>query len=167
MPRESGPEREHFGGENGLITEIVNGESKYFWRCVHCRYQLGGKIFHTDKARIHLSGNPYLRNGKIAAVCTAAPADVKRKFQALVETKRQERKLAAQKRKRKAQLLQSKIVNSPIKQTRLRLAPKALESDVVNDTWGVAFFGLDIPASKISHPLFREAIAATKRSKHG
>ncbi len=26
MPREVGPERAHFGGEHGLVTETVNGD---------------------------------------------------------------------------------------------------------------------------------------------
>ena len=59
-------------------------------------------------------------------------------------------------------------LNSPsTKQTKLRAAPPALVDDDVDDSWGEAFFGLDIAAFKISHPLFREAIAVTKRSKPG
>ena len=32
MPRKSGPERAHFGGELGLVTETTsNGNTKHFW----------------------------------------------------------------------------------------------------------------------------------------
>ena len=35
MPlREVGAERAHFGGEHALVTETVNGMSKYFWQRV-------------------------------------------------------------------------------------------------------------------------------------
>ena len=44
MPREPGPERAHFGGEDGLITEITTGgRRKYFWRCMYCSFIIGGK----------------------------------------------------------------------------------------------------------------------------
>ena len=67
------------------------------------------------------------------------------------------------KRKRKQQLL---CVSPKTKQAKLQLSPGArqLPDDEVDDAWGRAFFGLDIAANKASTELFREAIAATKRS---
>jgi len=42
-----------------------------------------------------------------------------------------------------------------------------MHDDAVDNAWGEAFFGLDIAARKIEHPLFRGAIEATQRSKSG
>ena len=89
MSREVGSERAHFGGQNGVICETSNGRERYsFWRCMHCDFQVGGRTFHNQKARIHLSGDKSLRNGLITTVCTGAPEEVKRQFAALEETKR-------------------------------------------------------------------------------
>ena len=37
IPRQVGPEREHFGGEDGLHTEIARDKPRYFWKYKHCR----------------------------------------------------------------------------------------------------------------------------------
>ena len=119
MPRQVGPEKEHFGGEDGLYTEIVHGKTKYFWKCNHCNWELGGKNFQNSKVGIHLSGDPSLRNGLISVVCPRAPDEVKRRFTLLEQSKRMEKQLRCQKRKRDLTLLNSQ--NSPVaKQTRLR-----------------------------------------------
>ena len=71
-----------------------------------------------------------------------------------------------EKRKRQVELLQSspKSVKS-VKQSKLCMSPSCLEDAEVNEAWGKAFFSLDIPVNKVSTPAFRDAIAATKRSK--
>ena len=166
MPRLVGEERKHFGGEDGLYTEIAHGKPRYFWRCKFCNWELGGKNFQNDKARIHLSGDPSLRNGLISVVCPRAPDEVKRRFTLLEQSKRMEKDQRHQKRKRGLALLNPR--NSPVtKQTRLRATLSTLAHEDVDDSWGEAFFGLDIAAFKIAHPLFREAIAVTQRSKSG
>ena len=78
MPRELGPERAYFGGENGVIAEESNGKTRYYCRCQFCNWTFGGKIFSNTKDRHHLSGDPALRNGMIARVYTQAPEDVKK-----------------------------------------------------------------------------------------
>ena len=88
MSRELGPERSHFGGENGLITETQgDGRPKYYWRCQHCGFLLGGKVFPNAKARIHLSGNKDLRNGIISKVCPKVSPEDAAKFTAIVKQK--------------------------------------------------------------------------------
>ena len=68
------------------------------------------------------------------------------------------------KRKRKQHLLSPKP-KPKAKQSKLHISPSRLvPDDEVDDAWGRAFFGLDIAANKASNELFREAIAATKRS---
>ena len=168
MPRTIGPERDHFGGEDGLCTEICNGQYNYYWKCMHCSFRLGGKNFPNAKERIHLSGDPSLRNGLISIVCSNAPDAVKTQFGLLVRTKRLEKEHRLKKRKRRDELLRSnKTAISPLKQSRLAVTPPSLADDVVDDAWGEAFFGLDISVNKIQQPLFREAITATQRSKIG
>ena len=68
MPREVGPEKRHFGGEDGLITETTGGPTRHFWRCVFCNWEMGGENFQNNKARIHLSGDHNLRNGLVSIV---------------------------------------------------------------------------------------------------
>lgn len=151
-----------------MITEISNGTTKHYWKCIHCGFVLGGKVFKNAKARIHLSGNAELRCGQVAKVCRNAPGDVKQLFEALERKKREERDLATQKRKRAQTILKTKLLSPPTKQSKLRIGGgNCLDNDAVDEFWGRAFFGLDLPANKIAHPLFREAIAATKRSKFG
>ena len=106
MPREIGPERTHFGDTEGLFTEI-NGElTRYFWRCIHCGWELGGKNFqNSNKARIHLSGDPTLRTGFISRLCVTAPNEVKQQFATLERTLRAARKKKVKKRKRAKVLL--------------------------------------------------------------
>ena len=77
MPRRAGPERQHFGGDNGLVTETSNGTTKHYWKYNYCDFKLGGKVFANSKARIHLSGDPELTNGIIAKVCKLAPPPIK------------------------------------------------------------------------------------------
>lgn len=72
-----------------------------------------------------------------------------------------------EKRKRKQELLSSSP-KPAAKQSKLQISPsRSLPDDVVDDTWGRAFFGLDIAPNKANNPLFREAITATKRSQPG
>ena len=93
MPKHVGPERAHFGGEYGLITETrENGRPRYFWRCSHCNFQLGGKVFPNEKARIHLSGDASLRNGMISMVCSLVPEDVQKQFREIIARKTEEKK---------------------------------------------------------------------------
>lgn len=167
MPRNVGPERKHFGGENGLICETVNGVSKYFWRCIYCEFQLGGKVLPNKKARIHLSGDPTLRNAIISKVCPNAPDHVKKQFVELEKQKRQIQVQTKKQKKRQRELLQPKLCSPPTKQSKLCLSPVKVEDDVVDDAWAEAFFGLDIAGHKIGTPLFRDAIVATQRSKPG
>ena len=171
MPRKTGPERNHFGGEDGLCTEICSGKVRHYWKCMYCNWELGGQNFQNSKARIHLSGDPSLRNGLISNICTMAPDEVKKQFAELEHAKREEKHVRVQKRIRMGQLLDSRTTTtasaSPAKQSRLGFAPDSLADDDVDDAWGEAFFGLDIACAKIENPLFREAIVATKRSKVG
>ena len=170
MPREVGPERALFGGEDGLCTEISAGSVRHYWRCMYCNWELGGKNFQKSKVRIHLSGDPSLRNGLISKVCGNAPDVVKEKFSLLERSKRLEREQKAKKHKRMTELLQRTGPASPAtraKQSRLIIGSPALTDDDVGDTWGEAFFGLDVAINKIAQPLFREVISATKRSKIG
>ena len=169
MPREAGPERAHFGGENGLITEIANGKPRYFWRCMHCNHEIGGKVFPNARARIHLSGDPDLRNGMVSQVCQQAPEEIKTQFALLHRTKLMAAENKAKKRKRAKELMRSKFasangVNSPAKQQKLQFMPKMLHDDDVDDAWGRAFFGLDIATHKVQNDLFKEAIECTKMS---
>ena len=164
MPRELGPERAHFGGENGLVTETVGGVTKYYWRCEFCTFQMGGKCFPNMKARIHLSGDPSLRNGVVGQVCKEAPDKVKQKFANLVKAKRKTKEEIASKRKRQQEVLSA--TQPCLKQSKLKVNG-TLKDDAVDDAWGRAFFTLDIPPNKIANPIFREAVAATKRSSLG
>ena len=166
MPRRSGPERAHFGGELGLVTETSNngGSPKYFWRCVHCNYHLGGKIFPNAKARIHLSGDTSLRNGMISQVCTRAPEDVQKKFRAIIKAKEEDRQRKNAKRKRAAELLEARNFDSPDSQCTLNIARRnALSQMQVDEVWGTAAFTCDIAPSKLGSPFFRDAIQATMR----
>ena len=167
MPREIGPERTHFGGEGGLVTETHLGRTRHFWRCMYCNWQVGGKNFQNGKARIHLSGDPSLRNGMIATVCPNAPDEVKREFANLEREKRQQKQKRFAKRQRAAELLKHKKGDDtpPQKQSKLNLRNRA-PNEEVDKAWGEAFFGLDIPAAKVDNPLFREAIRLTKKSKN-
>ena len=120
MSRQVGPEREHFGGEDRLYTEVVHGKPRYFWKYNHCNWELGDKNFQNSKERIHLSGDPSLRNGLISVVCPRDPDEVKRRFTLLEQSKRMETQLRCQKRKRGLTLTLNPQ-NSPVaKQTRLR-----------------------------------------------
>ena len=167
MPRETGPERQHFGGANGLISETILGKTRHFYRCIHCGWELGGKNFQNNKARIHLSGDPGLRNGLVSRVCTVAPENVKSRFANLERLKRTAKANKAEKRRRSEVLLAVKVQElTPTKQSRLKYK-RNLTSDYVDTLWAEAFFGLDIAARKIDNPLFRSAIEATKRAKSG
>ena len=173
MPREAGPERAHFGGEQGLVTELVGGKTKHFWRCDFCGWQLGGKCFANSKARIHLSGDPTLKNGMVADVCDLAPAKIKAQFQALERLKRTEKEQKQLTRKRGAELMAAtpspsskKSKRTNFRQPQIPFSPVTPTNtdEFVDSAWGMAFFGLDIAPNKIDNPLFKEAIHATQRS---
>ena len=164
MPRELGPERAHFGGSDGLITIDQKGKTSYVWKCIHCGWHLGGKNFQNMKARVHLSGDPSLRNGLINQVCTGAPAEIMEMFACLERCKRQEKEKKIATRKRQIELMAASP--APVKrakQSRLPFA-RTVPDSTVDEAWAMAFYGLDLAANKIAHPLFREAIESTKRS---
>lgn len=170
MSKKLGPERAHFGGEFGLITETrEDGRARYYWRCSHCNFHIGGKVFPNVKARIHLSGDPSLRSGIIANVCTKAPEEVQKKFRAIIAKKAEEKAQRLSQRKRARELSSANFSPSPAKQSKLYLGrqPRAnlLDDDEVDQAWGRAFFTLDIAQNKVDQDFFREAIAATKLSK--
>ena len=145
MPKNVGPERAHFGGEFGLITETrQDGSAKYFWRCVHCNFCIGGKIFANVKARIHLSGDPKLRSGIISQVCTRAPEEVQKKFKAICAKKaeQKERRLAVRKRAR--ELVEAQFSASPAKQSKLYLGRQPRENLLDDDE-------VDQASSSIAH----------------
>ena len=73
MSREIGPDRAHFGGEDGVVAQIKNGKTSYYWECMNCQWRMGGKVFQNAKSRIHLSGDVRLRTGIINTVCKNAP----------------------------------------------------------------------------------------------
>ena len=168
MPKKIGPERAHFGGELGLITETrENGRPRYYWRCVHCNYHLGGKVFPNVRARIHLSGDTSLRSGVIAQVCTRAPEEVQKAFREIIATKKAEKAEKVARYKRVRELVNTNLAASPAKQNRIYVHPpiEYLDDDEVDQAWGRAFFTLDIAQNKVEQDFFREAIAATKSSK--
>ena len=72
------------------------------------------------------------------------------------------------KRQRAKELLggNKKSKNSPTRQSKLGYRNK-VSAEEVDLAWGEAFFGCDIPVAKVDHPLFRDAIAMTKRSRSG
>ena len=166
MPK--GPEREHF---DGLFSETCNtsGKTRHFWRCKFCSWELGGKNFQNNKARVHLSGDPDLRNGLISRVCARTTDIVKVKFTNLEKKKRQESiaTCKAEKRKRAMKLLyHNKQKRQKNEQSTLfgGRAINTVPDDDVDTAWGEFFFGLDVPVRKISHPLFRHAIDMTRKS---
>ena len=116
MPRGIGPERIHFGGEDGVVVQIKNGKTSYYWECMHCQWRMGGKVFQNAKARIHLSGDVRLRTGIINTVCKNAPKEVMEQFAKLERTKRKEKNLKLISRKRASELLHA----SPAKKGRPR-----------------------------------------------
>ena len=145
MPKRCGPERNNFGGEFGLITETrSNGKPRYYWRCSHCNFELGGKVFPNEKARIHLSGDASLRNGMIAVVCPRASEDVQQQFREIIAEKRAAKLKEKQCRKRARELTSAILQSasaSPAKQSKLFLKRgKQLEDDEVDEAWARAFF---------------------------
>lgn len=173
MPRHVGPERTYFGGENGCITEEIGGVTRHFWRCTFCNFEVGGKAFSNVKARIHLSGDISLKTGLVSSLCSKAPAAIKEQFVVLEKAKRLERKAKQASRKRGSELLhvspavQAANKNKRCRQSKLEFDKSMLTDEQVHDAWGRAFFGLDIAGNKISDPLFREAIAATRNTRNG
>ena len=168
MPKNVGPERAHFGGEYGLITETrENGRPRYFWRCSHCNFQLGGKVFPNEKARIHLSGDASLRNGMISMVCSLVPEDVQKQFREIIARKAEAKKKRTEIRKRARELTSANFqAASPAKQSKLSLSSHTkLQDEEVDQAWVRAFFALDIAHNKIGQDFFREAIQATKLAK--
>ena len=166
MPKQLGPERSHFGGEHGLITAIIGGTAKYYWRCEFCNWELGGKCFVNAKARIHLSGDPQLKNGQVVNLCTKAPDEIKQKFAKLERQKRQDKQQREMTRKRGLELMQSPV-NKRRKSRQITLLFKSsqtLTDREVDDAWGLTCFGLDIPPNKLSDPLFKDVFHATQNS---
>lgn len=149
-----------------MVSQFRNGKQTWYWECMHCHWKMGGKVFQNAKARIHLSGDVNLRTGIITVVCDKAPTKVMAEFSELERQKRKEKVLKMKSRKRAAELLQQ---NSPAKrgksQQKLPFAKAIVSDEDVDSAWARVFFGLDMAAHKISHPLFRSAIAATKKSK--
>ena len=91
---------------------------------------LGGQNFQNSKVRIHLSGDPSLRNGLISNICTMAPDEVKKQFAELEHAKREEKHARVQKHIRMNQLLDSRTTTaasaSPAKQSKLGFTPDSL-----------------------------------------
>ena len=135
---------------------------------MYCNQEIGGKVLPNARARIHLSGDPELRNGMVAQVCTKAPEEIKTQFALLHSTKMMASQNKAKKRKRAKELLRSKFspsgVMSPAKQQKLHFMPKMMRDEEVDDAWGRVFFGLDIATHKVSNDLFKEAIDCTRLS---
>ena len=172
MGRKLGPEKAYFGGDDGLVTEVTGGATRYFWRCMFCGFEIGGKCFPNQKARVHLSGDSSLKTGLISTLCTNAPEDIKVQFTVLEKAKRAERANQLATRKRGAELMKSSPTLPSGKrkrvQAKLQFPSTQRVSDAhVDDAWGRAFFGLDIPGNKLSDPLFKEAITATRNAKPG
>lgn len=169
MPRKSGPERAHFGGEHGLISETQNGEVTYYWKCMYCGWKVGGKSFQNKKARVHLSGDATLKTGLITDLCTKAPNIVNEKFALLERQKRLEQSLKSQSRKRASELMSISpdALRKRKKQSELPFRRDKLPNNEVDDAWALAFFALDIAPYKIDHPIFRQALAATMKAKSG
>ena len=168
MPREVGPERAHFGGSGGLITLQQNDKVSYVWKCMHCGWHLGGKNFQNMKARVHLSGDASLRNGLINQVCDAAPPDVMEQFSLLERESRRVKKQKLESRKRAHELMKASPTpkKKRSRQGRLPFSRRVVPDSTVDEAWAMTFYGLDIAANKIVHPLFREAIDWTKRSSN-
>ena len=171
MPKKLGPERSHFGGEHGLITEIIGGATKYYWRCEFCNWEMGDKSFANAKARIHLSGDPKLKNDQIANVCEKAPDNIKEQFAALERSKRVEKKQKDITRKRGIELMNgdrsSPVITKRKKSKQITLpfaSSQTLSDREVDNAWGMACFGLDLAANKFNDPLFRDALHATQNS---
>jgi len=170
MPRKAGPERAHFGGEDGMITETVGGHIKHFWRCNYCDFKIGGRVFANAKARIHLSGDVTLKNGMVGRVCEKAPEEVQKQFALLERSKRADARNKALTRKRGNEMLAAspspEQKQKRSRQTQLPFIHTTLPDTDVDDAWGLACFGLDIAAHKINDELFRDAVRATQRSSN-
>ena len=165
MPRQKGEERKYFGGDDGLLTETsASGKVRHYWWCQFCNWELGGQNFPNGKARVHLSGAEELRNGLISNLCPNAPEDVQEKFSKLEHKKRHEAEQKAHKRKRANELLHKDKKAKKTEQSKLGFGPPGVTKDEVDDAWGEAFFGLDMPIAKLKYDLFRYAIEMTKKS---
>ena len=169
MPRALGPERAHFGGEDGLITKKFRGKTTYSWACTYCGFEIGGRTFAARKARIHLSGNTELRDGSISQICTEAPEKVKQQFTEIEIAKRKQKEEVLASRKRAAELMAASpelIRERPPskKQSTLRFRRLGfLKSNEVDDAWTKCFCALDIPPHKIDSYFFKQALEATKK----
>ena len=53
-----------------------------------CGFEIGGKCFPNQKARVHLSGDKSLKTGLISTVCSSAPDDIKTQF-SMIEKKKE------------------------------------------------------------------------------
>ena len=170
--RRLGPERAHFGGEDGLITRIQRGKPTYSWACNFCNFEIGGQCFPNHKARIHLSGNTELRDGTISTICAMAPEKVKKQFTQLVIEKKKQKEANNASRKRAAELMSAspELVavpqkkNRPKRQSTLQFSSAgSLKCNEVDDAWTRCFVALDIAPHKVDSPFFRAALEATKR----
>ena len=169
MPREVGPERAHFGGETGMITETQNGVVPHYWKCMYCGWKVGGASFQNQKARVHLSGDVKLKTGLIMDICEQAPLEVQEEFALLERQKRLEKSKKTASRKRAAELMNVSpaAIKKRKKQSPLPFTKNVLPNTEVDDAWALAFLGLDIAPYKIDNQLFRDAIAATMKAKSG
>ena len=136
---------------------------------MYCAWKVGGQIFPTEKARVHLSGDATLKTGLITNLCEKAPDIVKKEFATLERNKRLEKNQRVQSAKRAAELMliSPEALKKRKKQKQLPFKPFALANKNVDDAWALAFVGLDIAPHKIDNPLFRDAIAATMQAKSG
>ena len=175
MSRKVGPERAHFGGEDGLIIKIKGGKPAYSWACNFCNFEIGGQCFPNRKARIHLTGNNEMRDGSISTVCSEAPEKIKKQFTKIVLAKRAAKEQAGASRKRAAELMAASpefvATAGPQKKNRWKTqttlpftSAGKLKCNEVDDAWTKCFVALDIAPNKVDSPFFKAALEATKRA---
>ena len=170
MGRTLGPERAHFGGEDGLIIRKKRGKISYSWACAFCKFEIGGQCFPNRKARIHLSGNSELRDGSISQLCSKAPDVIKKQFSAIEIAKRKQKDQDNATHKRAAELMEASpefVKQKPKakRQTKLGFCQLgSLKSNEVDDAWAKCFCVLDIAPNKVDSPFFKAALEATKKS---
>lgn len=170
MGRTLGPERAHFGGEDGLIIRVIRGKTAYSWACAFCKFEIGGQCFPNRKARIHLSGNSELRDGTISQLCTKAPDVIKKQFSAIEIAKRKKKDQENATRKRAAELMDASpefVQQKPKTKRQSKLGFNrlgSLKANEVDDAWAKCFCALDIAPNKMESPFFKAALEATRKS---
>ena len=135
-------------------------------------WELGDKCFANTKTRIHLSGDPRLKNGQVSNLCTKAPDNIKEKFAKLKleRQKRIDKQHREMTRKRDIDLIHSNPsspVNKRRKSKQITLpftSSQTLSDREVDNSWGLTCFGLDIPPNKLNDPLCRDAFHTTQNS---